>query len=536
MPLFNHYLLFHSVAEIFSIIVAYSIFVVAWNSKKWMANDYLLFLGIASLFIGVLDLVHTLAFKGMGVFINHDEVNRAASIWIAARYLESISLLIAPLFFKKKLHIKPVILIYSLIVFVVLGAIIFWGIFPTCFVDGKGLTSFKKISEYVISLILLTALFMLRKNRKEFNPKVFKLLNYAIIVTIFTELMFTFYSLPYDIFNFAGHILKIASFFLMYRAIVVTGIKRPFDIIFRQLKHNEDELRHLNRQLEIRVDQEVTVSHQKEQLLIHQSKMAAMGEMIGAIAHQWRQPLNAISVMIMDVKDAYVFGEINEDYINTITQNIDNQIQFMSNTINDFRKFLQPSKEKVPFNVSHAIKDVLLLFAFMMNKNYIEIKLECKESGVKKILFRQDCIDICQCEEGFIVYGYPNEFKHVIFNLINNARDAIITGRVRGVSSKETKGDISIVLYSINSSVRIEIADNGGGIPQEIMERVFDPYFTTKEEAQGTGIGLYISKVIIENNMSGHLSCENSDTGAIFKIDLKYMAKPVHTLDTSEKK
>ncbi|MBF0536685.1 MAG: hypothetical protein HQL03_00355 [Nitrospirae bacterium] len=542
--MFNSYLMFHSIAEIFSIIVACSIFVVAYNSKRWMENDYLLLLGMASLFIASLDMLHTLAYKGMGVFIRHDEVNRATSLWIAARYLESLSLLAAPLFFKRRLNTKAVFAIYSVILLVVIGGILVWDVFPTCFVDGKGLTPFKKTSEYAISLILMIALLILRKNRDEFNPRVFTLMNYAMIVTILTELMFTLYSSPYDIFNFTGHILKIVSFSLYYRAIVVTGITMPFDLIFRQIRQREDELRDLNRQLEIRVDQEVTVRQQKEQLLIkqleirvdqevtmrqqreqlliQQSKMAAMGEMIGVIAHQWRQPLNAISVMTMDFKDSYDYGEINKEYIMQMASKINEQVMFMSNTINDFRAFLQPTKEKSLFNASHAIKDVLRLISFITKKDSIEIKMQCKEKDIKKLLFKQDCMDICECE-GFIVYGYPNEFKHAILNLINNSRDAILTSRAKGLCGKETKGEISIELYCIDGHVIVEIADNGGGIPQEVQARLFTPYFTTKGDEKGTGIGLYMSKLIIENNMGGQLSFENKASGAVFKIDLKIM-------------
>ncbi|KJU85804.1 integral membrane sensor signal transduction histidine kinase [Candidatus Magnetobacterium bavaricum] len=525
MTLFNNYLMFHSIAEIFSIIVACSIFVVAYNSRRWMENDYLLFIGIASLFIAVLDMVHTLAYKGLGIFVGHDEVNRAASLWIAARYLESLSLLAAPLFFKRKVNTRAVLAIYSLILVIVIGAIVFWGVFPICFVDGTGLTPFKKISEYVISLILVIAFLMLRKNRSEFNPRVFRLMNYAIIVTILTEIMFTFYRSPYDIFNFTGHILKIVSFTLYYRAIVVTGIKMPFDIIFRQIRQREDELREINRELEIRVDQEVIVRQQKEQLLIQQSRMAAMGEMIGAIAHQWRQPLNAISVLTMDFKDAYDYGELNREYITQMTNKINGQVMFMSDTINDFRKFMQPTKEKSAFNVSHAIKDVLRLISFMVNKDNLQIKLECKEKDRNKLLFKQDCIDICECEDGFIVYGYPNEFKHAVLNLINNARDAILINRAKGLCCKETKGEISIELYSLNGNVRVEISDNGGGIPADVHDRLFTPYFTTKGDEKGTGIGLYMSRVIIENNMGGKLSCDNNAFGAVFKIDLKLMER-----------
>jgi len=149
-----NYLLFHTLAEIFSIVVACGIFVIAWNSRRNLNNNYLLFLGIAFLFIGILDLVHTMAYKGMNVFQGY-ETNLPTQLWIAARYMESLSLLIAPLFLNRRLRVDFILMTFALITFLVLVSVFYWHIFPTCFTEGVGLTPFKKISEYVISIILL---------------------------------------------------------------------------------------------------------------------------------------------------------------------------------------------------------------------------------------------------------------------------------------------------------------------------------------------------------------------------------------------
>ncbi len=236
------YLLFHSLAEIFSIIIACGIFMIAWNSRRFLDNRYLLFIGIAYLFVGGLDLVHTLAYKGMGVFSGYD-ANLPTQLWIAARYLQSISLLLAPLWIGRKLKINPMLLAYGVVVALLLLAIFPWQIFPDCFMEGRGLTPFKKISEYIISLILMTAIILLIQRRKEFDDIVFQLLNWSILTTIAAELAFTFYVSVYGLSNLVGHLFKVVSFYLIYKALIETGLVRPYDLLFRNLKKSEEALR-----------------------------------------------------------------------------------------------------------------------------------------------------------------------------------------------------------------------------------------------------------------------------------------------------
>jgi len=237
----NNYLLFHGIAEVFSSVVAFMIFILAWHTRRLMDNDYLLFLGIAFLFIGVLDLIHMLAYSGMGVFEGYG-TNLATQLWIAARYMEALSLLIAPLFLARRLWVRLNFAVYTAVGALILLSIFYWDIFPTCYVEGVGLTAFKRISEYVISFILLLAIVVLFRNREKFDPRVFKLMVASIAVTIASELSFTLYVDPYGFFNLMGHYLKIISFYLIYRAIVETGLERPYDILFRDLKLREEEL------------------------------------------------------------------------------------------------------------------------------------------------------------------------------------------------------------------------------------------------------------------------------------------------------
>ena len=234
-----NYLLFHSIAELFSIIIACGIFMIAWNSRQFIHNNYLLFIGVAYLFVGGLDLVHTLGYKGLAIFKGY-ETNLATQLWIAARYTESLSLLIAPLFFRRRLRTGLILLGYSALFVLLLLSIFYWEIFPVCFVEGTGLTPFKKISEYVISFILLASIGLLFKNRQEFDRTVLRWVIGSIVLTVVSELCFTFYIHAYGLSNLIGHYFKILSFYFIYKAIIETGLAKPYDLLFRDIKRSEE--------------------------------------------------------------------------------------------------------------------------------------------------------------------------------------------------------------------------------------------------------------------------------------------------------
>jgi len=236
------YLLFHSLAEAFSIIVACALFMLAWNSRRFLDNTYLLFIGLAYLFIGVLDLLHTLSYKGMGVFVGYG-ADLPTQLWISTRYLQSLTLIAAPFFIDRKLHFGVFFFVYSAVVGFLLVSIFYLDIFPPCFIDGTGLTVFKKTSEYVISLLFLTAVALLIKKRSAFDAQILRLLVASITITIASELAFTFYVDVYGISNLLGHFLKILAFYLIYKALIATSLTRPYSALFRNLKESEEALR-----------------------------------------------------------------------------------------------------------------------------------------------------------------------------------------------------------------------------------------------------------------------------------------------------
>lgn len=238
------YLLFHTLSELYSIIIGAMIFIITFNLRDKIEEGYLNLLGISYLFIAVIDLIHTLAFKGMNIFKGFD-ANLPTQLWISARYLESLSFLLATFFINRRVNIYPLIFSYSAITAILLLSIFFFKIFPDCYIEGKGLTTFKIYSEYIICIILGISLIFIRKNRKSFPNITFQYLQLALVTTILAELSFTQYISVYSAFNFIGHIFKIISFFFIYKAIVKTAFTDPFNLLWRKLKESEENLKNV---------------------------------------------------------------------------------------------------------------------------------------------------------------------------------------------------------------------------------------------------------------------------------------------------
>ncbi|MDP2917395.1 MAG: MASE3 domain-containing protein, partial [Dehalococcoidia bacterium] len=250
----SSYLLFHTLVETFSVVIALGISMIVWNSRSLLDNNYLRYIGVSLLFVGIIVVAHALAYRGMGVFQGYD-ANLPTQLWIASRYMLSLSLLIAPWLLRGNLRIGWVFFGYAIGTAILLTSIFYWRIFPDCFTEGQGLTPFKKISEYVISAIFLGAVFSLLLKKKEFDSGVLRILVAALGVAVVSELMFTLYGGVYDVFNMVGHLLVAVSFFLIYKAIIETGLTRPFDLLFWSLKQSEESLRKAKDDLEIRVQE-----------------------------------------------------------------------------------------------------------------------------------------------------------------------------------------------------------------------------------------------------------------------------------------
>ncbi|MBF0319250.1 MAG: PAS domain S-box protein [Nitrospirae bacterium] len=278
------------------------------------------------------------------------------------------------------------------------------------------------------------------------------------------------------------------------------------------LKLKTEMLSELNFNLTVLVNNKVEEIRRKDQILFQQSKMAAMGEMIGAIAHQWRQPLNTLGLAIQDIKDAYEYGEINAGYIDNIVKTTMNQVDFMSNTIDVFRNFFKPSKEKETFDVIGVSSEAFSMLSSQLKTNSIAYRISCH---VHNKTFR-DYSEVIPCD-ATVITTYKNQLAHVLLNLINNAKDAIMERQEKGLL--RTNGMVAVDCYSDGKTLKVEISDNGGGIPEDIIGKIFEQYFTTKSD-KGTGLGLYMSRVIVEESLGGKLYAENRDGGSVFTIEL----------------
>lgn len=234
---------------------------------------------------------------------------------------------------------------------------------------------------------------------------------------------------------------------------------------------------------------------EQQNILVEQSKSAAMGEMISMIAHQWRQPLQAVSILIQKLPlMKMIEGEISDEILNQVVDDIGTQLEYMSKTIDDFRDFFKPDKEKEEITLSKLIEKAIDFLTYMLKVDTIKLN--------------KQAIDNC------VVKVHINEVVQVLINIIKNARDVMVE------KNDGTKRELNIKYYKNDAFAVIEIEDNAGGIPENIINRVFEPYFSTKTNKNGTGLGLYMSRTIIEQHSCGRLSVSNSDKGAVFKIEL----------------
>lgn len=262
------------------------------------------------------------------------------------------------------------------------------------------------------------------------------------------------------------------------------------------LKARQKEIENLNATLEQRVHEEVEKSLQKDFIMMHQSRLAAMGEMIGNIAHQWKQPLNALNILLYNIKEFFNESEQDQRQLDDFIEKGNELVMKMAATVDDFRYFFKPNKEKEEFSVNEIIKVSLSLVDDSIKYDEISVTLHAKEE--------------------LIVLGFPNEFSQVILNILTNAKDAI--------TARGTSGKIGIDVIRDNNTCVVKVKDNGGGIPEDILENIFDPYYTTKEETKGTGIGLYMCKTIVEDHMNGCIEVQNTHGGAEFKIKIPLIA------------
>lgn len=268
---------------------------------------------------------------------------------------------------------------------------------------------------------------------------------------------------------------------------------------FEVSKNNDelDELKQVLNQmldnLEERIKQEIKQRTQKEQLLIQQSKLATMGEMIGNIAHQWRQPLSEVNSILMRLQVKKEHNDLSEAVFTRSIEECEIILSHMSNTISDFQNFFKPSKEKAYFSLQEACKNASFIISSSLKHSHIDFIMDIEQEAQ--------------------ILGYPREFSQAILNLLSNAKNVLI--------DKDIKNPfIKLTIAKGKKYALVSVEDNAGGFKEDLKERIFEPYFTTKHAKQGTGIGLYMCKTIIEKNMEGFLEVKNTENGALFVVKL----------------
>ncbi len=266
-------------------------------------------------------------------------------------------------------------------------------------------------------------------------------------------------------------------------------LKQQQEEIFAQSK----ELETINKHLEERVIEELSKNRKKDVLLIQQSRQAAMGEMIGNIAHQWRQPLSAVAVIVQNIQEAYNYKELTREYMEDKVKQCMGLIDYMSQTIDDFRNFFKPEKSTSLFDVKAAVMKSISFVRDPLKANNIEL--------------------VFHAAEDILVKGYSNEYSQVVLNLISNAQDVLVERRIENPK-------IEITLFQKDKKSYLFVSDNAGGIAPQIKDKIFTPYITTKSQGIGTGIGLYMSKTIIEKNMGGSLTFVDVEGGTEFCVVL----------------
>ncbi len=258
------------------------------------------------------------------------------------------------------------------------------------------------------------------------------------------------------------------------------------------VKEKTKELEDFNKTLSLKIEKAVLENNKKDKLLLEQSKLAAMGEMIAAIAHQWRQPLNTLAIQLQFIEDDFEDGLVDTEYLKNYSKESMELVTFMTNTIDDFRDFFVTDKIKIKTSVKNKIIDTIKI-----------LKAQLENHNIKMQIVGND----------FSIFANAGEFQQVILNIINNSKDALLSNKIKNP-------EIKVELEVIEKEGFIKIHDNAGGIKDDVIDRIFEPYFTTKEQGKGIGLGLYMSKMIIEENMSGYISAKNNEGGVTFIIKL----------------
>lgn len=486
----HNYLLYHALVELFAAVVAFTIFSIGWNTRKYSQTNILIVLAVGYLLVGITDVLHTLAFKGMGVFTEYDS-NLPTQLWIAGRYLETLTLLGGAYYLgRDKLPQARYLLALALVFASGLLLAIFTGYFPDCFIEGQGLTTFKVASEYVISLLLLAAAFIFYIKRNHLSSNILKLLLAAISLTILSEMSFTLYVDVYGFFNYLGHIFKLFSVMLIYKALIDESLNDPFQLLFKELSEAKTQLQ--AELLKTKAAEEELEQRVHERTAELEASNKELESFAYSISHDLRAPLRAINGFSSELNN-YYYDQIDDQgkhYLDRIMkaaarmgQLIDDLLQLSRVTrvaINIEQVNLSEIAEKIAEKLSALEPDRNITWKIAANIN-VRGDIEQLHLVMEKLL--------------------DNAWK-----FSSNKEEAIIE------FGKQLKEGEQIYF----------ISDNGVGFNMAYADKLFNTFqrLHGMDEFPGTGIGLATAQRII-NRHGGRIWAESEvGKGATFFFTL----------------
>ncbi|MGE5619291.1 MAG: MASE3 domain-containing protein [Sphingomonadaceae bacterium] len=459
----QNYLLFHVAAESLGIVVAALIYVVGSRSYRYSNNDFLRFLADAFLFVSVIDFFHTITYQGMAVLQGYG-ANAPTQLWIAERYMAALSLCLAPRYLNRKYPRHLIFPLYSAITSAVLASILLYRVFPDCFVEGQGLTTFKVVSEYVVSILALLGIVLLRRWRERMDRSMYLLVVAAMVLTIATELSFTLYTDVYGVMNFAGHMLELGTYYLVYLAVVSRGIDAPY----RQLKElNLD----LEKRVEERTAQLASANRDLEKEVAERKRAEQFREeYVSLISHDLRNPLTAIRghaelLNRLLTRQGLQREASSADAIIKSANRMNCMIRDLVETVHLESGQLELRRQ--PTDLRRLLAEIVDRVASPEDRD--RLHLECAE-GVPEVLLD------------------PDRIERVVANLVTNA-----------LKYSPEDSPVLIRLRLEGGEVRVSVTDRGEGIPREEIPRIFDRCYraASRKKADGLGLGLYISRMIV---------------------------------------
>ncbi|MBY9001776.1 MAG: hypothetical protein KGD64_12735 [Candidatus Heimdallarchaeota archaeon] len=579
---FYHNLLFHSLIELIGFMITYAIFLVFWNSKDAIDNQFFTLLGISFFFIGAIDLLHTLTYEGMGIFTGFD-YNLSTQLWIVGRSLQAVTLLLAVLLMEIKMRPYVVMLILGTITISLL-ALVFTGNFPVCYIAGYGLTTFKKVAEIIICLIYASSIILLFLKRSKFGSVIYYFIIAAVSLSIIGEVFFSLYFVYTDVLNLLGNIARFISIYFFYRATVHVGLKNPLALLFQNLQNQQTRrLQSLVENLPegvLLLDEEYKIIIKNPSadeflpFLVKENKKNSILNIANYPIHEILSPSSSDLVyyelkIVNPEERVFHFGGVK---ISDGPQKGDSIIIIHDiTTENKMRARVQTQEKlasvgKLSRGISHDFKNIIwtisgaaeLIEAQSKDENLKNLGSLISQQAAKgtelinqildfsgqseatteiinvKPLIEQTSklarpslphnVSIETSLENFKIKMNKIQMHQILLNLIVNSKDALKGGGLIQISTEKVKSnmvkdfELDDIPIPTNFYVRLRVEDNGDGIKRDEINKIFDPFFTTKPAGEGSGLGL--SQVYgIARQHGGYINVESKE-GEWTKIDL----------------